>query len=833
MNRFSPARFFSTPSRTAGLVFVFLLPLLIWKLSFFLSAQPLTGWDTPGHLYLAQKYRGLWEHFDSLGYDPGWFQGFPIFYFYPPFYYFFVAHLSAGPWTFVTAFNGGMLGAILFFAYAYLKWAALLLAECPPVRRGLLSALGLVFYLSFPGDGLQGTGLVGLLGGTIVSTFAHGFVLYALYLLEEYRRTCRRGWPVGFVLCAALLVYTHYLTTVFFWILLVLYLGVFRREFSLREIILVLILPVFAAWPLVANYYLYRSYLSGTSALPDYPALLSVIGSDFSETLLNNRGYWTALARGIFVDFKWINFLFVGLYLRFLATAVRAEGRTGERSFVLFASLLLLWISLDKSPAFLLFPLSVHWYRVFDLFFGLFTVAAMFALDGLLAKLRDFYRADLVAGSLLLIVLIRFFAWDPVAHEKYESIKLYGSARDPAALETFLRSIEPDSLILPEKLRQRDFFGSPHAFEYFIKKYGHRSLLGLTVESSQGAMLTYAYLARGMPEVFVWGVDQTWREELYAEFPESETLAPYLRRKGLAYVLGRTPRLRAALARDTANFEPAFADRDSFAYRLRDARRDGAVVYPGGALGFLGYDHIRQEALAPERMGRDFLLHANQTRLRLGPGPPMIHLDPYLAEPDFERRLEPLAGLVVFHPGPGLAGSHEVHRFARENRELILVNFEKTAPDPVPTRYLYTLLRLPSDFKPKRKSAGPAPAPPESVRPVFAGSHEIHVQVPATLAPPAKPDASTGRCAPVEIQRDYFPLWRETRGLDVYRTDANFMLVCAPDGRIELKFENTLSRTVTAMMYLLSGGLILNRLLALFTALRSGSGTPVGRTDEK
>ena len=77
------------PALTAAAVL-----LVSLKMAFLFSADPLAGWDTVGHLHLARTYSVFLGRFASVGYDPGWFDGFPAFTFYPPLFYFFVALLD-------------------------------------------------------------------------------------------------------------------------------------------------------------------------------------------------------------------------------------------------------------------------------------------------------------------------------------------------------------------------------------------------------------------------------------------------------------------------------------------------------------------------------------------------------------------------------------------------------------------------------------------------------------------------------------------------------------------------------------------------------------------
>ena len=811
--------------RTTLLLFPIFAVLLAFKLSFYFSLTPVTGWDTVGHLHLARQYRSMLVDFASLGYDTAWFQGFPVFYFYPPFFYFLIAHVDLVLGTFrlpfVASFNFGLLCTLLLFCFAYIRLAALLLAHVEPVRRMMLIALGLLIYLSFPGRGLQGTGLVGFLGGTVVATLGHTLVLTAFYYLERWRTAESDRWSpermrflCAYCASAGLIFYTHYLSAVFFFLLLLLYIALFRRElFSPRWMLAIPGVPVLLAWAPALTYLSFRDYFSGTASLPDYPALISIIGSDFLDRMLAEPGFLMPFLKELLVEFKWVNILLAVIFARYISRGFRFGIPGLPVRFLLLAALLLLWISQDESLAYLLYPFGIHWYRVFDLFFSFFTINLLFAIEDEQSGWIDSFRANLVLGALTAILLLRFVLWDPAAHERYASMHMQSYGNDAAGLEAFLETIPADSLILPEKLRNRDFQGSPHALDYYIDQHGHRNALGLTVESSLTAMLQYAYLHRGMGHIFSWGVDLTWQESLYQNLSPGETLPAYLRRAGVSYVIGRTRRLLEYLGEREEFFEPVYRDKEVYAFRVRDAR-PLLGFHDTAPLGFLSYQRIRGERI-PGRPRRDFLLEANRVRLRLGEGPPIVNLDPVYAPLEHETFQRDLSGLIIVNRKHSLAPSHEVHRFARPDRQLILVNFEKTAPDPGPTRYLYTVLNVPG--------AGTRPTP-ASVRPVRdADPHPERIAV----APPARTDDGTNdglapgnACQPLEIKFSFFPHWRAANDATIFQTENNHMLVCTRGQPTRLTFASPLSRPLTVMMYLLALVLLGNRLIPLAARFR-------------
>ena len=816
----------------AGVLFPVAAVLLVVKLRFYLTASPITGWDTIGHAHLADVYRTFFANFSSLGYDPDWFFGFPAFYFYPPAFYFFVAQLSFVPGvSSELAFHLGILASVLFFAYNYLRWILLFLPptiQSDPWLRAAFAYGGLTLYISYAGDGLQGAGLLGVLDGTIVSGFAHGVVLMVFTHLELYRR--RTADVLRLVQCVfslALLVLTHLLSTVFCFLLLALYLFVHRRQFTWTAAGLLFFAPFLIAFPIPYNILVYGHFVNGSSSIQQYPALLYIIGTDFYDRLTTGAPYVTTLVREIFIHFKWLNLLpVVGLGLAIRQIFVRKRGQAPVL-FLIAACLILVWMSQDASFSYIFYPLGIHWYRVFDLFYGLLILCGLLGFAPLLTMLRrrDRWRARLVAGFVCACAVLRFLAWDPVAHAKYPSMRLYDYSPDPAPLETFLAQIPRGSVILPEKLRNKDLYGSPHALDYFIQKHGHRNALGLTIESALTPSVTYAWLASGMPQIFEWGIDARWNTQLYhnATLDQVQTGLPaYLRRAGVNFVLGRSPEAFAYLS-SRPEFTLAFSANSAgpspgiFAFRVNDSRPTFRA-HNQRPIGYLSLGRVR--AIAAVRSGgdargtvRNFLFHSNQLRLHasLKDGPPMINLDPYYlgGTADEVRRLtKDLSALLIFHDGPGLMPSTMSHGLTGASNVpiTILVNFQKTAEDVGPTRYLYTNLQVPEE------NAALFAARADDVKatalvPLEFSHRRLRLPVPPGSA-----------CVPIEIGLSHFPDWRieddsrfarDSTPADcptiVYQTDTNQMLAFAPAGReIELEFHASFARTLTVLLYLVS-----------------------------
>lgn len=767
------------------------------KLSFYFSSEPLTGWDTPGHLHMARTYNELFTSFDSIGYDPDWFLGFPAFYFYPPFFYFCVSqiHLLTGslfPLEF--AFNLSMLLVLVFFAFAYIRLCLVVFDShqlAGRFRAILLSALGLVWYLSYPGDGLQGTALVGFLGGTVVGTFANALILLALYFVEVGRRTGSPLRLLQFVLTSSLLAYTHALSTAFFLIVISIYFLFFKGSFSRRSIALMLgsfLILTSPVWLLFARY---AAYSSGVSIVTFYPPILSILGTDFYERIVD-QGF-TGVLRELFVSFKWLNLTIIVLFILQVSRAFSGKIRFSFQLFVLTMSFVLFWIATDTSLAYIFPDPAIHWYRTFDLAWGLGTIMAAGALNWKATNIseRIRFRLDIVLLLLFLISFGKFLAWDPVAHEKYESIRFYSHKQSTQQLETFLQSLPRGSTILPEKIRDRTMFGSPHFADYLIEKYGHRNALGLMIESSLAPVGTYGYLMRALPETFVWGIDARKASMIYANIQNDE-LPTFLRRKGVQYVLGRSRYLQAYMGAHQQDFRLVFAADGLFVYEVQKPLPQ-AMAWRDGPIGLLTLARIKggpSNSLPPS----DFLIIANQIRLRLGQAPPVIHLDPVYGTREFATVAKRLRALVIYNEARNLAPSGILGTSVID-KPLFLVNFQQTETGPV-ARYLYTAIALPSNVLKIPFESLPEH---ESVNAFLPDQKTIQISRTASDNAAAG-NRDTRAC--FSLNFGYFPDWKSNA--HIYQTETNGMLVCPENDSATLRFSNVFSKPITVLMYLLT-----------------------------
>ena len=831
------------PSRLARLIplvaYLSLLVILSVKFSYYLTLEPLTGWDTIGHLHLAREYNALFSNFDSTGYDPRWFQGFPIFYFYPPAFYFFVSnlHLLLGHFfPFQLSFNLGILTVILLFSCAYMKLAVLILSRSNGlINTYLLAMAGLLFYLLYPGDGLQGVSTVGVLGGTFVSTFGHALIMLCLYYLEKYRRGGAGMDLARLILLVSLLIYSHYLSTVFLYILLTIYFVLYRRRFRPLVLIAIYAVPVLIAFPVVFLFFRYGHFSSGVSIISYYPGLLSLLGKDIFQALSTGGPIWRTVLNELFVNMKAINVFFIGVFVAGIYLAARRKIEAPLLGFVFCSSAVFFWLAMDTSLAFLMKDLAVHWYRAFDVFLIFFSIACLMILLQLARRLKDGRHRSVFSAGLVCLLLIKLFSWDPVAHEGYNSIRFNDYFPDGDAdldgLQEYLSVVENDALILPELVRSSTRYGSPHWLDFVIQKTGHRNALGLTIESSLTPLLTYAYLLPELKHFFVWGIDASWAADLFRGADPSATgvksaFPDYVGRSGIDYLITQTLLMRRYLDRFPDYFAQSFSSGNLAVFRvLNPVPKLG--VPRRKPYGFVRLDVLRTGPQSGRAMYRDFLLQSNQVRLLSEKQPGVIiNLNPFFGQMTPSELKKLVSGLIVFNTGSSLAAPHLLQKLDQAGMPLVLVNFKKGPKWRENREYLYTVGRPDESLiggLADRIADGPAEMPraedgPAAARERPGQGHGADKRAPycvvipevfngrsirADIGAAMPPDRAAESLTPVQIGLSFFPDWRDENGRRVFQTDTNKMLVYAESGRISLTFRNPMASIITLFLYLL------------------------------
>ncbi len=784
-----------------------LLSVVVLRLRFFLSDADLTGWDTLGHRHLAEVFFGFLSAGHSRGFDLEWFQGFPAFYFYPPLYYFLVsiaafALNATDPTYFARVFNASLLVSVLTLVLALYRLLRLFLPRVRRLDSILLGSAGALLYLLYTGESTQGVGLVGHLGGTVVSTLGHALVLLCLASLERTRRNPSRARIVQTTALFSLVPYAHYLSAVFLYLALGAYALCFRRHFPWRVGFSVLVGPVVAAAPVWLPLVLYSAHSTASPYISYYPLFLSLLGTDFLAEL--HRDGIPGVLRQLVFEMK---FLLIGVcsLCAFLFYRALRHGLPSPRDrFALLMAVLFGFLSLDSSLAHLL-PLGIHWYRAFELFWIFAVVVSLIAFAFFLAQAPAALRTWGPA-TLCLVVLLRLFTWSPLQHAGYRSAALFEHGPAAADLQNMIAHMKtlPRALVWPELVRTREFHGSPHALDLVVRRSGHRSAMGLTIESSLTTRLAATYVSRAWPHVFFWGIDPAWNVELFANTTNDrsapgEALPGYFRRAGVRLVLGRTPTLHNYLSQRPEWFRLQKQFGSVFLYEVVDSQAQLAIGVPRP------WAFVQMEPDGARKGSRiqEFLLHANQLRVRGLPGrAPIVDLGGAAALADF--REQHWSGLVIFHRGPDLAPSFLVERHFPSHLPTLLVNFRRAGAARANVRYTYTIVPgLPgapvaSDLGSHSSGslgAEEGSAGPEAVVHKSGGIVEVRV-----LAPRGTKGEQS--CRPTVLRISHFPLWRSDDGSPLYRTDTNHIYACVRPGSV-IRFADGFAGIPTVVMALL------------------------------
>ncbi|TGK88030.1 hypothetical protein EHQ23_04075 [Leptospira bourretii] len=552
MDRLSYRRVVWAKSLAYGLgIFILLsLPIKFWYL---FSGETLSGWDTPGHIVLAKEFAKQIQSGSATGWSDVWFGGFPIFYFYPPFYYFLVYQIHfIFSVSIESAFSVSIFLTIISLFYSiYLFGKHFLWSLYPRYIRVLLGFSAVLFYFSYAGEGLQGTSLVGIVEGTVISSFSHSLILFGIVSLDNYRKSLKSIDLVLFSGLTSIIFYSHLLSSIFYCLILVLYFFEYRLFVlkNLRNLFLSSVLILFLIIPVGYSYFHYSEYTSGVFYGYAYPPLLSILGKDVYDVALlaSTNGENLTLAYGIelFRSGRWLSFVALFLFL----FNFRKFHNSPRSKLITTITLVFFWLSLDYSLGYILPNFKIHNYRAFDCFFIAFSILFPFGIrsisGGKTGKLPLFPLVYFV----VIVQFVLFLNFDPTKYQKYSS-PLWSEARTTEELELYgrlaerLKSLPKEALVQPEIVKSKLMFGTPHFWLPLLYNAGLRNNLGLTVESSYYSTLVFHWQEFGFGHCFRWGTDVDWRDSLISlrqEGKDSGYYLDFLLRSGVTHLVGFTP----------------------------------------------------------------------------------------------------------------------------------------------------------------------------------------------------------------------------------------------------------------------------------------------------
>ena len=539
-----------------GFLVLISIPIQFWYL---FSGQTLSGWDTPGHIVLAKEFAKLIPSGSATGWSDVWFGGFPIFYFYPPFYYLIVYIIhSLLSVSIESAFSLSIFLTILLLFFAIYSFGKQFLWSLyPRYVRILLGFSAVLFYFNYAGDGLQGTSLVGIVEGTVISSFAHSLIFLALVSLDKYRKSSKSNHLLVFIGLTSVIFYSHLLSSVLYSLVLLLY-SIEYRYFivqNIKRLGLAALIIFFLVHPVTYNYIRFSEYTSGVFYGYSYPPLLSILGKDVYDSALkassNGENLTLAYMVELFSSGRWLSFV----ALVFLVFNLRKFHSSPRSKFITTVLLVFFWLSLDYSLGYILPNIKIHNYRAFDCFFISFSI--LFPLS--IRSISGIGKGKLPLYPIIFVVLlIQFFLFlnfNPTKYQEYVS-PLWQSSRTAEELALYqklterLRSLPKGTLIQPEIIKSKSMFGTPHFWLPLLYDAGVRNNLGLTVESSYYSTLVFNWQEFGFGHNFRWGTDVDWRENLLSLARGNEDSGYYLDfllRSGVTHLVGFSPEYRGYL----------------------------------------------------------------------------------------------------------------------------------------------------------------------------------------------------------------------------------------------------------------------------------------------
>ncbi|TGM57473.1 hypothetical protein EHQ91_01055 [Leptospira biflexa] len=524
----------------------------LYKFNYLFAGEALSGWDTPGHVVLAKEFANIFENGKGIGWSDVWFGGFPVFYFYPPFYYFIVylIHFIFSI-SIESAFSVSIFITILLLGFAiYHMGNHFIWKRFPLATRLLLGALSILFYFNYAGEGLQGTSIVGIIEGTVISSFTHALFLFGIISLDRYRKQRYKKNLILFVSISSLVFYSHLLSSIFYSSLLLIYLVIYRNFWiqHIRELLLSSCFVFFLISPVLFHFFKYSEYTSSVFYGYSYPPILSILSRDVYDHAMRasqaGENITLAFLIELFRSGRWL-YLFTLVLLTFHMRSLQNFVRSRFLTTVL---LVFFWMSLDYSFGYIIPNIKIHNYRAFDCFFLTFSILMPMVIVYSIRIQKKYLPLFPILVFLLFSQYYLFIKFDPIKYQEYKS-PLWKEARTQDELVLYdrllhrLKELPKGTIIQPEIIKTKSIFGGPHFWIPLFYEAGIRNNLGLTVESSYYSTLVFNWQSFGFGHTFRWGTDIDWRDHLVAlkKEPDSGYFLDFLLRSGVQYMMGFSP----------------------------------------------------------------------------------------------------------------------------------------------------------------------------------------------------------------------------------------------------------------------------------------------------
>lgn len=526
------------------LLYLPLLAVIAFKLSYLLTSEPVAGWDTVPHLYLTNLMSSYLSEGKISGLDENWYAGYPAFTLYPPLGYIVLLL----PWL----ISFGEIGVTLSFNLMLYSLPFILLISAIYIGQkrgspegGFLAALS---YLLIPGIlGNFGNGVYGFL----VTGNVHGLTgfIILLFLLDELFGKER---VLKLSILSAALILTHLLSAVFFFFILFIRFFTSSKKISLIfSVFFTLILTSFWTIPFLEHLPKSSGEMIGAFKDPIF-LILHDLSPDYLNRLIwiiNKINFYEILA-----GLPWISIFVLVVFVLYIK-----KHKVDHLALCFAASLILLPRNIFTE----FFDTAIHYYR-FSPMFWVFIILMASRI-----KIKHLYFLP----AFLLILLVRFDIKSPTKLDPH--MPFPGKLSDAPGIRTaneivsYFRENPPKGRVIEEVVSSNlSYFGSPHIFSTRLPlELQIKMGTGLLAESALCSEAFQAPLA-ALTRHEIWGGGGRWLNKSFMLQPSSIQIQR-LQFLGVSHVIVSSTRGKRILGR-FKEIKKVYSSRNTEVFELPD-----------------------------------------------------------------------------------------------------------------------------------------------------------------------------------------------------------------------------------------------------------------------
>ncbi|TGN14596.1 hypothetical protein [Leptospira ilyithenensis] len=489
-------------------VYILFTLLLIYRFRSLFYLDDSVSWDGPGHKVLIGIFSKLGRGFLAEGYVKDWFGGFPAFRFYPPAFSFIgsVPHLLG--WDLDLSLRFAVIATVIILSLGYIYFVSAFLPKD-------LAFVSLFLYASFSGSPVLGASFAGIWGGNFPSLLGSGLTYFVLGSWIRYTKGYHSKHLILSLLSLSLLGYTHYLSFLFCYFILLVLFSLQSDSLKRKESWVFIFLPIVLAIPSLYGPIFQGNENLGETLFAYYPFLQTMFGEIEGDSVLKQF---------LMTPARIIPFLsLIGIFLSF-----RNLKENGPYIIVFFVFLLMTQdVSFVKFFSFT----KIHFYRSWDLFLGIFYLLAI--------KGSWEYRSVISTKYILYgIGILALVLLGP---------RSFGSPLSSSTINesvSFLRkNIPPQSNIYTETTVSAPWNRSPHLVLSWTYESDFESDNGLMVESSWTPFVQRLYLPIQNENDFNWGFSDP-RADYSLNFPNPELSIRFLQERNIDFLITKTDSFR-------------------------------------------------------------------------------------------------------------------------------------------------------------------------------------------------------------------------------------------------------------------------------------------------